>query len=319
MIFSISILIFLAAVLLDLIFADDLLSRWHPVRAIGNLISYAEKVFYPENEKSRFIAGLLLTLLVLLLVVSALPILLYAAFLISGWLYLAASLLLTYWALACGGLAKEARGVLSALEKEGLESGRQALARIVGRQTDQLQAEDIYRAVIETVAENLSDAVIAPAFYLILGGLPAAWAYKTINTLDSMIGYRSRRYLYFGRFAARLDDLVNLIPARISGLLIVGAAFLQGLDWRRGLSIMIRDHRAHLSPNSAWPEAAMAGILGIRLGGSHHYHGEFIEKPYIGDNLYPVSAQAVKTTITTLYLSSLLFYSLAIIFLLVVN
>ena len=197
--------------------------------------------------------------------------------------------------------------MLKTMQNDGLIEARMALARIVGRQTDTLEEDDIYRAVIETVAENLSDGVIAPLFYLMLGGLPLAWAYKAINTMDSMLGYKDSRYLYFGRSAAYLDDIANYIPARLSAGLILGAAFFQGLDWRSGWRILCRDRRAHASPNCGYPEAAMAGILGLRLGGDNRYHGQLIRKPFIGDKVEPVSRLHVLRAIRNLYLSSVTF------------
>ena len=283
-------LVFPLAMAVDAVFGDSLLGRWHPVRGIGRMVRVLDNCFYRENRSAaQLLAGGTLLTFIVGAAVFGLTLVLEKLAAGSGPIYLLLALLLTYWLTACGGLAAAAREVAGALEKDDLEKARAALAGIVGRETAALSREEIIRAVIETVAENLSDGVIAPVFYLFLGGLPLAWAYKSINTMDSMIGYKNSRYFHFGRAAARLDDLANLIPARISALLIVVAAYFQGLDWRSSWRIMLRDRRAHSSPNSGWPEAAIAGALGLRLGGSHLYHGRMVEKPFLGDDLRPAT------------------------------
>ncbi len=298
--------LFLLAAIADAVFADVLTGRLHPVVVIGRLTTFLEGFLYPgrRDAKREFLSGAILSLAVTAATWGV----------VSGLLALAAGpgrvlaviveFYLLYALLACGGLARAAGQVLHDLEHEGLEAGRRALAGIVGRETGSLQEDDIYRALIETVAENFSDGVIAPVFYLLIGGLPLAWTYKAVNTLDSMIGYRDARYLNFGGFAARLDDLANFIPARVSALLILLAAGIRGWDWRWGWRIMRRDCRAHASPNSGWPEAAMAGVLGVRLGGANVYHGELVEKPFIGDDLHRVSIKSVRLAIDILYRGS---------------
>ncbi len=307
--------LFLLAVSADFCFGDAFFSNFHPVVGIGNLISGLEKFLYPvkKNAKKEFFRGLLLTVCVVSISYFVVRI---ALFISSAWgaiFFYPLFFYLSYTAVACGGLASEANKVLETLQKNGLIEARLALARIVGRETDQLQEDDIYRAVIETVAENFSDGVIAPLFYLMLGGLPLAWAYKAINTLDSMLGYKDRRYLYFGRSAAYLDDIANYIPARLSAGLIITAAFFQGFDWHSGWRILCRDRRAHASPNCGYPEAAMAGILGLRLGGDNIYHGQLIRKPFIGDALESVSRLHVSWAISNLYLSSAIFVVLMVL------
>ncbi|HDS16265.1 MAG TPA: cobalamin biosynthesis protein CobD [Proteobacteria bacterium] len=302
-------LVLIVAIWADFIFADKIFARFHPVIGIGHLISWLEKILYPtkENHQKELWAGFLLTGIVLALTFAVVWGLIYISRLGGFPVYVTVSCYLLYAGLACGGLAAEAVKVIKALQDQGISEARMALARIVGRQTRQLSEEDIQRAVIETVAENLSDGVIAPLFYFFIGGIPLVWIYKAINTLDSMVGYKNRRYLYFGRFAARLDDVANFIPARISAMLILLAAFIQGLDWRAGWRILIRDHGAHASPNSAYPEAAMAGVLGLRLGGDNFYHGQLVVKPFIGDDREVVSLLHVRRAIAILYLSSALF------------
>ncbi len=299
-------LIFLLAVMTDFKFGDVIFGSFHPVIGIGYVIERLEDILYPDKENSRkeFITGLFLTIIVVLGSYYVIKILLSISLLLGVYIYYPLFFYLVYAAIACGGLAHEARNVLVTMQNEGLIEARVALARIVGRETNQLDEDDIYRAVIETVAENFSDGVVAPLFYFCLGGLPLAWAYKAINTLDSMLGYKKRHYLYFGRSAAYLDDIANFIPARISAFLIIAAACIQGLDWRMGWQILKRDHRAHASPNAGYPEAAMAGILGLRLGGDNYYHGELVKKPLIGDPLNQVAGEYILRAVNNLYLSS---------------
>jgi len=299
-------LIFLLAVMTDFKFGDVIFGSFHPVIGIGYVIERLEDILYPDKENSRkeFITGLFLTIIVVLGSYYVIKILLSISLLLGVYIYYPLFFYLVYAAIACGGLAHEARNVLVTMQNEGLIEARVALARIVGRETNQLDEDDIYRAVIETVAENFSDGVVAPLFYFCLGGLPLAWAYKAINTLDSMLGYKKRHYLYFGRSAAYLDDIANFIPARISAFLIIAAACIQGLDWRMGWQILKRDHHAHASPNAGYPEAAMAGILGLRLGGDNYYHGELVKKPLIGDPLNQVAGEYILRAVNNLYLSS---------------
>lgn len=192
-------------------------------------------------------------------------------------LFVALASLGVFYGLANRSLISEANKVIAALEEHGIEAGRRQLSYIVGRDTKDLDEQQIRTAVLETLAENLSDGVIAPLFYYALGGVPAMMAYKMTNTLDSMIGYKSERFRQFGWFAARFDDLLNFIPARITALLMV----LLSLSWR-GMVFVFRYGNRHSSPNSGYPEAALAGILNCRFGGPNVYHGLLVEKPYIG-------------------------------------
>jgi adenosylcobinamide-phosphate synthase len=211
--------------------------------------------------------------------------------------------------LALRSLHLESKAVIEALAEGDLGTARQALSMIVGRETAQLDEDEILRATIETVAENASDGVIAPLFYLCLGGPVAALLYKAVNTLDSMIGYKNEHYLQFGRVAAQLDDLLNWIPARLTGLLLVAAAWLTGLNGRGAWQIMRRDAHLHASPNAGWPEAAAAGALNLRLGGDAVYFGERITKPTFGDpgdNSAPISLGHYQQMIRLLYVSAFL-------------
>jgi len=273
------------ALVLDLIFGDPPVLT-HPVVIMGRFISRLEKRLrgaFPENEKGLLAAGRVLAFVM--------PV---GTFLVTGlalWLArrihpAAAFALNTFWcyqAIAVRDMLKESRGVKKALENEGLAAGRTAVARIVGRDTSVLDENGVLRACVETVAENFSDGVMAPLFYMAIGGAPLALAYKAVNTMDSMVGYKNERYLYFGRAAAHLDDVAGFLPARLGAFVMLAAAFLTGKDAAGAFRIWRRDRRNHASPNSAQTESVMAGALGLRLAGPAVYFGERYEKPYIGD------------------------------------
>ena len=204
------------------------------------------------------------------------------------------------------GLAQESRNVYKELQKQDLPAARKAVARIVGRDTQNLTAEGVTKAAVETVAENASDGVIAPLLYMLLGGAPLALTYKAINTMDSMLGYKNQKYLYFGRAAARLDDVANYLPSRLAGLLWVAAAALTGSSARGAWKIWRRDRRNHASPNSAQTESACAGALGVQLAGPAYYFGEYYDKPTIGDALRPVEPKDILRADRMMYAESLL-------------
>jgi adenosylcobinamide-phosphate synthase len=213
------------------------------------------------------------------------------------WLAGVATVYLAATTMASRGLWDEARAVARLLQHSDLPAARLQVARIVGRDTAQLDAAEIRRAIIETVAESASDGIVAPMFYLLLGGVPLALAYKAVNTLDSMIGHRNARYEYFGKCAARLDDLANYLPARLTALLIVCAAWLCGGDARGAWRIWQRDGKQHSSPNAGRPEAAMAGALGVRLGGRNYYAGEAYDGPYLGEPRRALEDQVVRQSL----------------------
>jgi adenosylcobinamide-phosphate synthase len=286
-----------AAYLLDLAIGDP---RWlpHPVRMVGAAISRAELFlrnrFVTTAEQKQ--AGVLLVLIIVLpsflLTLVLCEAIAHASSRISVFLGTVVLLYLTASTLAVRGLVDSARLVIESVKDGSLVSARRNLSMIVGRDTEYLTDREVLRAVTETLSENLSDGVIAPLFYLVLGGPPLAMAYKAINTLDSMVGYKNETYIDFGWASARLDDIANYIPARIAGLLIVSSVFLTALFRRkedplsratRAFRIMRRDGRNHTSPNSGIPEAAMAGGLGIRMGGTSTYGAVPVEKPYIGE------------------------------------
>ncbi|WP_158800090.1 adenosylcobinamide-phosphate synthase CbiB [Pedobacter sp. L105] len=274
--YSIIVIPLLAGYLLDLIFGD-LQQLPHPVRFFGTLIGLAEK--YLNQGKWKFLKGMAVTLVLC----SGTYLVFYAAihFLLTYCvpLYFIFATIFMYYALANKGLITEGKKVFDALNLLGLEAGRKQLSWIVGRDTSALSAQQIRIAVFETMSENLSDGVIAPLFFYFVAGVPGMLTYKMINTLDSMIGYRNDRYEYFGKFAALLDDVVNYIPARITAVLMVLVSF----SWR-GCKFVLRYGHHHKSPNSGYPEAALAGILDVRFGGPNVYHGVMVDKPYIGTN-----------------------------------
>lgn len=265
----------IAGYLLDLWLGDP--DGWpHPVRVFGNAIAIGEK--FLNKGSFRFCKGLLLSSL---LVAGTFAFFYYLNLWLDEitWLYLIVNSIFVYYGLANRSLITEGSKVFSVLENEGLEAGRRQLSRIVGRDTSRLTAQQIRIPVLETMSENLSDGVVAPLFYYAIGGLPGMMAYKMINTLDSMLGYRSERYEWFGKFAARLDDIANFVPARLTACLMILVTGSQ-----KGLDFVLKFGNKHKSPNAGYPEAALAGILDCRFGGPNIYHGVLVEKPYIGDN-----------------------------------
>ena len=272
---------------LDLLLGDPpWLTPRHPVVLMGRAIRALEKRLrarFPKTRRGEQSAGFTLALLMTTgsYTLSKLTLRLLNA--VSQPLALALEGIWCWQALAVRDLRVEAQRVETALEQEGLEAARRAVGRIVGRDTEELSPPGVARAAVETVAENFSDGVVAPLFYMLLGGAPLALCYKAVNTMDSMVGYKNERYLHFGRFPARLDDAANFLPSRLAALLLIAAAFLTGEDGAGAWRVWRRDRHRHESPNSAQCEAAMAGALGLRLCGPACYFGERHEKPWIGD------------------------------------
>ena len=294
--------------LLDILLGDP---AWlpHPVVVMGRGITWVEQHLrprFPQTPRGEFWAGICLA--------AALPAATLAVTAtvcaLAARLHPAAEFTVqTIWcwqALAMRGLAAESRNVWRQLEKNDLPAARKAVGRIVGRDTERLTAEGVIKAAVETVAENFSDGVAAPLVYMLLGGAPLALTYKAINTMDSMVGYKNEKYLWFGRAAARLDDAANYLPSRIAALLWIAAAALTGQDWRDAWRVWRRDRRCHASPNSAQTESACAGALGVRLAGPAWYFGQLHDKPAIGDDLRPVEAADILRADRMLYAASFL-------------
>lgn len=260
--------------ILDLIFGDPV-KLPHPVVGFGKIISYFEKTLNKGDDR-KLKGGITAGFLILTTFITVYAILFFLT--PFPWIKMAATAIGVFYCLAGTTLIREVREVFAACDRS-LEEGRRQVARIVGRDTGNLTDKEVKTAALETLAENLSDGVIAPLFWYALLGLPGMMAYKMVNTLDSMIGYRNDRYGDFGWAAAHIDDIANLIPARLTALLMIISAGKPGL-WK----FVMKYGPQHASPNSGWPEAALAGILNCRFGGTHDYFGETVYKPYIGSN-----------------------------------
>ena len=288
-----SALLLLSAFLLDLAVGDP---PWfpHPVVLMGKFISRGESLLWTGKAWRDFISGMVLSLALIALAVGTAWALLYSLTFLPPWIAFILAAGVASTTLATRGLLDAITRIETPLRSGNLVKARENLAHIVGRDTAALNEDKILRASLESLAENTSDGIVAPLFYLFLGGIPLAMAYKAVNTLDSMVGYRTERYFYFGKFAARLDDLANFIPARLTALLMVIATFLVRLNPGLALRVLRRDHANHLSPNAGYPEAALAGALGIRLGGPSVYFGKEVWKPYLGDDFTSVKITMLK-------------------------
>lgn len=296
----------LGGFVLDALFGDP---AWlpHPVVYMGKAISKLEKFLRPRLPKTpqgELLGGAI--------VAFCLPV---GTFLLTGlvcWgaarlhplLGLAVQMFWCGQALAARGLVQESTNVYKELKKPDLPGARKAVSRIVGRDTAELTAEGVTKAAVETVAENASDGVIAPLLYMLIGGAPLALTYKAINTMDSMLGYKNEKYLYFGRVPAKLDDVANYIPSRLAGLLWVAAAAFTHNDAKGAWKIWRRDRRNHASPNSAQTESACAGALGVQLAGPAYYFGEYYAKPTIGDALRPIVPEDILRANQMMYVAS---------------
>ena len=293
--------------LLDYWFGDP--PHWpHPVRWIGNLITVTQRIIrqFCKSDRALKIGGGVLWLVVVGTTWGVSWGVLYLANLLHPWLGWLVEVWMIYTVLAARCLSDAALDVYRALKHGTLAESREKLSWIVGRDTSQLERPQITRAVVETVAENSVDGVIAPLFFLLLGGAPLAMAYKAVNTLDSMVGYKTEKYRAIGYVSARLDDLANYFPARLSWLLLTIAAFCLRANPRQALRIGWRDRYQHSSPNCAWSEATVAGALGIRLGGPNTYFGERVEKPWMGDEQRGVAIDDITRAIQLMMLASLL-------------
>lgn len=283
----------IGAFLLDLAVGDP---RWlpHPVVLMGKMISYGERWLRIGRARSDFLTGMMLSLFLVALS-AALALALVALFhRLPFWLSFCATAALASTTLATRGLLDAVKLIEVPLRSGNLVAAREKLSHIVGRETTDLDQDKVLRASLESLSESTCDGIVAPLFYLFLGGVPLAMAYKAVSTLDSMIAYRTEKYLYFGKLAARLDDVMNFIPARLTALFMVIAASAVRLNPARAWRVAWRDHANHLSPNAGYPEAVLAGAFGIRLGGPSIYFGKEICKPYMGDDLQPVGIEMLK-------------------------
>lgn len=303
---SISMLALLTGFLLDICFGDP---HWlpHPVRWIGALISVLEKAMkgcFQKSKATQRFAGVCLAIIVTL-TSTAIPLgILILAHWIHPALHFVIASVFCYQMLAAKSLKTESMKVYTQLEQHNLEGARKAVSMIVGRDTANLTEEQIAKAAVETVAENTSDGVIAPLFFMLIGGVPLGFFYKSVNTMDSMIGYRNEHYQYFGTAAARLDDILNYIPARISAYLMIPAAFFARYDAKEAFRVYRRDKHNHASPNSAHTEAVCAGALHIQLAGDAYYFGKLHKKPTIGNADRPIEAKDICRANHLLYITT---------------
>lgn len=293
---------------LDLILGDPQWI-WHPIRAIGAWISVCEKwirKLFPDTEKGLLAGGVLLVVLVTGMSTVIPLAILWAAHMISPWLRLVLESIMCYQLLATKSLKTESMKVYRELVKPDLQGARHAVSMIVGRDTENLTEEGVAKAAVETVAENTSDGIIAPMIFMAIGGAAGGFFYKSVNTMDSMVGYKNDRYLYLGRCAALFDDVLNYIPARISAWLMIAASGLTGLDMKNARKIYLRDRYNHASPNSAHTEAVMAGALRVQLAGDAWYFGKLHKKKFIGDAYRPVTPEDIRIANRLLYATAVL-------------
>lgn len=300
---------FAAGFVLDLILGDP---YWlpHPIRLIGNLIAGLEKKLLKMDDtrdnRRELWNGCVLVCAVLLATGLVSAGILLGAYHLNHWLGSVVETIMTYQILATKCLKVESMKVYKSLKEEGLEAARKAVSMIVGRDTAVLDETGVTKAAVETVAENTSDGVIAPMLYTALGGPILGFLYKAINTMDSMVGYKNDKYLYYGRAAAKLDDVVNYLPSRISAYLMIFAAYIGGkeFDGKNAAKIYHRDNRKHASPNSAQTESVCAGALGVQLAGNAQYFGKVVEKSYIGDPLRSIEYEDIKRANKLLYVTA---------------
>ncbi|KOA19766.1 cobalamin biosynthesis protein CbiB [Clostridium homopropionicum DSM 5847] len=303
----------IAAVIIDLILGDP---YWlpHPIIFIGKLIKIIEnkmRATAKNNKQLKYLGGIMV--LIVVLICFLLPaIILYFTWSVKP-LFHVVNIMLLWTTIAAKSLKEESMKVYFALEKKDIALARKFTSYIVGRETQNLDEKQLIRATVETVAENTSDGVIAPLFYGFIGGAPLAMMYKGINTMDSMVGYLNELYTYFGFFSAKTDDVFNFIPARITGFFMCMTALFMKASCYNSLKIMIRDRNNHKSPNCAYPEAAVAAILKVQLGGNNIYFGEVVEKPTIGDKTRELQREDIVSSNKIMFLTEFLFAAIATI------
>ena len=289
------------AYVLDLIFGDPQ-NVVHPVQVIGKIISAGEKVLL--RKKYKFLAGAVLNIFTVSITYT-LMYLISKSVKISVF-FMIIEIYLMYTIFSINSLAREGNRVYRILKEGDIEKARKDLSYLVSRDTEMMDEKMIIRSTMETISENTVDGIVAPMFYMFLGGMPLAMAYKAINTLDSMVGYKNEKYMDFGKFSAKVDDAANFIPARITGILIVFASMILGYDYKNSLKIFLRDRKNHSSPNSAHSEASVAGALGVQFGGKVSYFGKEIDKPTIGDKTKEFELEDIRKNIRIMYVTSFL-------------
>ncbi|HIU64813.1 MAG TPA: cobalamin biosynthesis protein CobD [Candidatus Avacidaminococcus intestinavium] len=316
-----TIIAILIAFLLDFALGDPR-NLPHPICLLGNLVAKMEKwarSLFGHGQQQLQLAGVFMVIVVLVIAYIVPFFLLQVAGYISPHLQFAIEVIMFYQIFAMRSLRDESMAVYNKIMTGDLDASRVQLSWIVGRDTAELSFEEITKATVETVAENTTDGVIAPMLFMFLGGAPLAFLYKAVNTMDSMVGYRNEKYLHFGMPAAKLDDLFNYFPARISAFLMIAAAYFLGLDACNAWKVFKRDRNNHLSPNSAQTEAVCAGALGIQLGGGHNYFGKFVYKPTIGDALRCIEPLDIKKSNDLMYFTAVLGFTLCSLILLASN
>ena len=295
------------AYVLDLIFGDPQ-NIIHPVQIIGKMINIGEKSLlgkkYKSDRKYKFFAGMILNITVISLTYGI-------TYLIdksseNSIILTVAEIYLMYTVFSINSLAREGNRVYNILKEGNIERARKDLSYLVSRDTGAMDEKMIIRSTMETISENTVDGIVAPMLYMFLGGLPLSMTYKAINTFDSMVGYKNEKYMDFGKFSAKLDDVANFIPARITGILIVIASMILGYDYKNSLKIFIRDRKNHSSPNSGHAEAGVAGALGVQFGGKVSYFGKEVDKPVIGDKTKDFELEDIKKNIKIMYAASFL-------------
>ena len=295
------------AYVLDLIFGDPQ-NIIHPVQIIGKMIDIGEKSLlgkkYKSDRKYKFFAGMILNITVISLTYGITYLIRRTSE--NSIIFTVAEIYLMYTVFSINSLAREGNRVYNILKEGNIERARKDLSYLVSRDTGTMDEKMIIRSTMETISENTVDGIVAPMLYMFLGGLPLSITYKAINTFDSMVGYKNEKYMDFGKFSAKLDDVANFIPARMTGILIVIASMILGYDYKNSLKMFIRDRKNHSSPNSGHAEAGVAGALGVQFGGRISYFGKEVDKPVIGDKTNDFELEDIKKNIKIMYAASFL-------------
>ncbi len=299
------------AFLIDAIIGDPL-GKYHPVALIGRMIAGWERLLYraADSDTQKLAKGLIMVILTLGISFGLAELIMWGSYYLPGqgeWRTDIIGGLLLSFTISPKSLARAGRGIYALLLQDKMDEARHAVGMIVGRDTEKLDASEVSRATIETIAENTVDGILSPLFFFVIGGVPLAVLYRAANTLDSMVGYKNDKYLYFGRAAARLDDVLNYIPARITGVLFILSAWLLGFDYKHARDIMRRDAARHPSPNGGYAEATVAGALHIRLGGYNSYFGRMTFRAYMGDAIEKIAPHHIMECIRMMYTATVLF------------